>query len=263
MDTLGSDRLLLRMFRESDLDAYAAMCGDPEVMRYLGDGLSADRDRVLAEHGDWSWATGNCADSACGPWRSGDRASGRPGRLLAARKDGRAWKLAGPCAESSGAAAMRPRPRSWCSPMPFSRRTDRADQPDPSPKWTLDRGRAAVWACAGNKIPKSWVIPPDLRNRSPRQPGSDGAAEPALCRIEPQTWIRKMTMNSLNSVYPSDIGCFIILRTVGNRMSACRGFARNLIAAALAFPSTGPPGRPFGYDPESDQMGRDTLVSGD
>ena len=26
------------MFRESDLDAYAEMCGDPEVMRYLGDG---------------------------------------------------------------------------------------------------------------------------------------------------------------------------------------------------------------------------------
>ena len=38
MVTLGSSRLFLRMFRESDLDAYAAMCGDPDVMRFMGDG---------------------------------------------------------------------------------------------------------------------------------------------------------------------------------------------------------------------------------
>ena len=31
------------MFRESDLDAYAEMCGDPEVMRYLGDGYPLTR----------------------------------------------------------------------------------------------------------------------------------------------------------------------------------------------------------------------------
>lgn len=43
MATLGSLRLVLRMFRESDLDAYAAMCGDPEVMRYLGDGYPLTR----------------------------------------------------------------------------------------------------------------------------------------------------------------------------------------------------------------------------
>lgn len=35
MDTLETDRLLLRMFRESDLDAYAEMCADPDVMRFL------------------------------------------------------------------------------------------------------------------------------------------------------------------------------------------------------------------------------------
>jgi RimJ/RimL family protein N-acetyltransferase len=43
MDSLGSERLLLRMFRESDLDAYAEMCGDPEVMQYLGDGVPLTR----------------------------------------------------------------------------------------------------------------------------------------------------------------------------------------------------------------------------
>jgi len=35
MSTLVTERLVLRMFRESDLDAYAAICSDPEVMRYL------------------------------------------------------------------------------------------------------------------------------------------------------------------------------------------------------------------------------------
>jgi RimJ/RimL family protein N-acetyltransferase len=33
---LETDRLILRMWRPSDFDAYAAMCADPEVMRYLG-----------------------------------------------------------------------------------------------------------------------------------------------------------------------------------------------------------------------------------
>jgi RimJ/RimL family protein N-acetyltransferase len=35
---------LLRAFRESDLDAYAAMCADPEVMRYLGARSVLNRD---------------------------------------------------------------------------------------------------------------------------------------------------------------------------------------------------------------------------
>ena len=35
--TLTTDRLTLRPFRDDDLDAYAEMCADPEVMRYLGE----------------------------------------------------------------------------------------------------------------------------------------------------------------------------------------------------------------------------------
>ena len=38
-----TERLRLRPFRESDLDAYAAMMADPEVCRYLGDGKPLDR----------------------------------------------------------------------------------------------------------------------------------------------------------------------------------------------------------------------------
>ncbi|MCI0419386.1 MAG: GNAT family N-acetyltransferase [Acidobacteria bacterium] len=37
---LETERLVLRMFRESDLDAYAEMCADGEVMRYLGKPMS-------------------------------------------------------------------------------------------------------------------------------------------------------------------------------------------------------------------------------
>lgn len=37
MMTLETDRLLLRMWRESDFERHAEMCADPEVMRFLGD----------------------------------------------------------------------------------------------------------------------------------------------------------------------------------------------------------------------------------
>src|SRR5882762_1763330 len=38
MITLETERLTLRMFREDDSEAYAKICADPEVMRYLADG---------------------------------------------------------------------------------------------------------------------------------------------------------------------------------------------------------------------------------
>jgi len=34
-ETLETDRLILRMWREDDLEPYAEMCGDVDVMRYL------------------------------------------------------------------------------------------------------------------------------------------------------------------------------------------------------------------------------------
>jgi RimJ/RimL family protein N-acetyltransferase len=37
-DELETERLKLRMWRESDLDAYAEMCADPLVMKYLSPG---------------------------------------------------------------------------------------------------------------------------------------------------------------------------------------------------------------------------------
>ncbi len=35
---LETERLLLRWFRDDDLDQYKRICADPEVMRFLGDG---------------------------------------------------------------------------------------------------------------------------------------------------------------------------------------------------------------------------------
>jgi RimJ/RimL family protein N-acetyltransferase len=40
---LHTSRLTLRMFTEADFEAYAGMCTDPDVMRYIGDGKPLDR----------------------------------------------------------------------------------------------------------------------------------------------------------------------------------------------------------------------------
>jgi len=42
--TLETPRLILRKLRESDWEPYAAMCADPDVMRYLGTGATLGRD---------------------------------------------------------------------------------------------------------------------------------------------------------------------------------------------------------------------------
>lgn len=43
--TIETERMVLRPFRDDDLDAYAAMSADPEVTRYLsGDGATMSRE---------------------------------------------------------------------------------------------------------------------------------------------------------------------------------------------------------------------------
>lgn len=44
---IRTDRLLLRQWRPGDLDAYAEMCADPEVMRWIGDGRTRTRPECL------------------------------------------------------------------------------------------------------------------------------------------------------------------------------------------------------------------------
>ncbi len=41
---ISTSRLILRAFGEQDLDAYANMCSDPEVMRYIGNGKPLSRE---------------------------------------------------------------------------------------------------------------------------------------------------------------------------------------------------------------------------
>jgi hypothetical protein len=41
--TLSTQRLVLRGFTAADLDALASIYADPQVSRYIGDGLPADR----------------------------------------------------------------------------------------------------------------------------------------------------------------------------------------------------------------------------
>jgi RimJ/RimL family protein N-acetyltransferase len=46
MTTLETERLILRLFHELDLDAYAELCADLEVMRYIGSGQPLSRDEA-------------------------------------------------------------------------------------------------------------------------------------------------------------------------------------------------------------------------
>ena len=43
---METERLLLRQFLESDLDLYARICADPEVMRHIGDGRTLTREET-------------------------------------------------------------------------------------------------------------------------------------------------------------------------------------------------------------------------
>jgi RimJ/RimL family protein N-acetyltransferase len=54
--TLETERLIMRMLRVEDFEAYAALCADPEVMRFLG-GKAFDRleswRQICATVGHW------------------------------------------------------------------------------------------------------------------------------------------------------------------------------------------------------------------
>jgi RimJ/RimL family protein N-acetyltransferase len=73
MVTLETDRLKLRMLRDADLDAYAEMCADPEVMRYIGDG------QPLPRHMAWrkmAMMVGHWSLRGYGLWGAEERSTG-------------------------------------------------------------------------------------------------------------------------------------------------------------------------------------------
>jgi RimJ/RimL family protein N-acetyltransferase len=73
MVTLETDRLTLRMLREADFDAYAEMCADPEVMRYIGDGQPLDRPTAWR---NLAMMAGHWALRGYGLWAAEERSSG-------------------------------------------------------------------------------------------------------------------------------------------------------------------------------------------
>ncbi len=67
-----TERLILRGFRDSDLEAYAAMVADGEVMRFMG----GPRRRERAWY-DMAWALGHWDLRGYGLWAAEEKASGR------------------------------------------------------------------------------------------------------------------------------------------------------------------------------------------
>ena len=71
--TLETERLRLRAFRNEDLDAYAAMCADPEVMRFLGTGVTLNRGETWRSMAGF---LGHWALRGYGMWALEDKATG-------------------------------------------------------------------------------------------------------------------------------------------------------------------------------------------
>ncbi len=73
MLTLETERLLLRPFRDDDIDAYAAMCADPDVMRFIGARSVLGRDDAWRQ---MAMFVGHWQLRGFGMWAVEERASG-------------------------------------------------------------------------------------------------------------------------------------------------------------------------------------------
>ncbi|HEX6183380.1 MAG TPA: GNAT family N-acetyltransferase [Pyrinomonadaceae bacterium] len=74
MKPLRTERLVLRMLREEDLDEYAAMTADPEVTRYLGDGSTLSRADAWRQ---MAMILGHWQLRGYGMWAAEEEATGR------------------------------------------------------------------------------------------------------------------------------------------------------------------------------------------
>lgn len=71
--TLTTDRLILRAFVQRDLDEYAAIIGDPEVTKYLGDGKALSRMEAWRQ---MAMILGHWTLLGFGLWAVQDKATG-------------------------------------------------------------------------------------------------------------------------------------------------------------------------------------------
>ena len=73
-DHIETARLLLRQFLEADIDLYARMCADPEVMRHIGDGRTLTREETWRA---MATALGHWVLRGYGVYAVEEKASGR------------------------------------------------------------------------------------------------------------------------------------------------------------------------------------------
>ena len=71
MTGIETDRLLLRRWREADLDPYTRICADPEVMRYMG----GPRTRGRCEE-QIAWFLQHWEERGFGHWAVEEKATG-------------------------------------------------------------------------------------------------------------------------------------------------------------------------------------------
>jgi RimJ/RimL family protein N-acetyltransferase len=71
---LETPRLLLRQYRDSDLDDYAAAVADPEVMRHIGDGSIVSREDAWRK---MAMILGHWQLRGYGLWAMEEKATGR------------------------------------------------------------------------------------------------------------------------------------------------------------------------------------------
>jgi RimJ/RimL family protein N-acetyltransferase len=80
---LETERLLLRGFGDADLDGWAAICADPEVMRWIGEPRGMSRERAWR---DIAYMAGHWELRGFGQWavleRDGGGLVGRTGLIL-------------------------------------------------------------------------------------------------------------------------------------------------------------------------------------
>ena len=74
MITLNTERLTLRMFREDDFEAFAAICADAEVMRFLGEGKPMTRPEAWRH---MAFLVGHWHLRGYGHWAVEEKATGR------------------------------------------------------------------------------------------------------------------------------------------------------------------------------------------
>lgn len=73
MAEVRTERLLLRRWREDDLEPYARLCADPEVMRFIGEGAPLTREQSEEQVSRFA---GLWEEKGFGLWAVEERASG-------------------------------------------------------------------------------------------------------------------------------------------------------------------------------------------